>query len=296
MTVATFAAKPRIDPQRVAEARQIIKDGLRLGRALVAYSGGKDGLCAALLARDLGVTLGVCELSFTFVDQERDIRQTANHLGGQVVWRNTLDIAWLAAHPQFVFNRDTRAINTFCQVRQRDSVEHYARDHGYRVVITGRKKHGNSVRYAIHPRANGTVGCHPLRDWDDGDIWAYLRDAGIPVPWVYRTSFGRHEGNSAWPFCRQYADKFNNYAVIYSIEPPIVLQAAAAGVIGAREFLARGPVDAKSTAILGHADRDRGDSGAQGAAEQRSRPSRAADCRVYARDTEIRPDPARRHR
>ena len=45
--------------------------------------------------------------------------------------------------------------------------------------------------------------------------------------------------NSAWPFCRQYADKFNNYAVIYSIEPPIVPQAAAAGVIGAREFLAR---------------------------------------------------------
>jgi 3'-phosphoadenosine 5'-phosphosulfate sulfotransferase (PAPS reductase)/FAD synthetase len=237
MTVTTFVPKPNIDSRLIVNSYNIIDCASRHGSLIVAYSGGKDGLCAALLARDMGIKMGVCELSYTFTNQEHDIRNTASGLGVEVEWRRTLDMAWLAKHPKFVFSRCPEVVSAFCQIRQRDSVERCAKSHGHKVVITGRKKRGNSVRKAIDPRRSGTIGCHPIREWDDGDVWAFLRLRGVGVPWIYSTPFGKHEGNSAWPFCRQYLSRFENYEVIHNIEPKIVERAAEYGIVDAREFL-----------------------------------------------------------
>ncbi|MDR0472313.1 MAG: phosphoadenosine phosphosulfate reductase family protein [Treponema sp.] len=234
----TLEAKEKVAPGLIDGSLSILEKALMRGKGIVAYSGGKDAIVVALLAQKLGVIDGVCELSFCFTQQETDIKKQAISLGFNVQYRKKFDLRWLARHPQFVFNNDTKQINAFCQIRQRDSCEKYALQNGYKVVITGRKNQGNSIKDTIYERRNGTVGAHPLREWTDGDIWAYLRDKGIPRPWIYGTPFGLAEGNSFWPICRQYPDRDQNYTVIYGIEPNIVLQAARFGIIGAAEFLA----------------------------------------------------------
>jgi 3'-phosphoadenosine 5'-phosphosulfate sulfotransferase (PAPS reductase)/FAD synthetase len=221
----------------MAQAIVILCKGLALGKGVVAYSGGKDGLAVALLARDLGVNIGVCELSYTFTEQEKNIRATANLLGfTEVVWRKKLSISWLARRPQYVFCRDRR-YNEFCQHKHRSSVEDWAKLNGYPVVITGRKSKGNMVKAPIYSLKNGTIGCHPLKDWDDGDIWAFLRDRGVARPWIYSTRLGQTLGNGVWPSFHDFPDRQANYRVIYDIEPAVVHEAALVDVAGAREFL-----------------------------------------------------------
>lgn len=238
MTVATFQARASLDQDLILEARRIIKRALREypGEALVAYSGGKDGNVAALLAQELGLNHGVCETSFTFLQQREDIRRTAQRYGHEVVYRSRLDLPWLKARPQHVFSRNTRLINALCQVRQRATMESYAKAHGYRLIITGRKRAGNSVKAPIYEKG-GFVYVHPLANWKDLDIWAYLKHRGQDVPWIYHTPFGRREGNSAWPFYRESTDRMVCYRAIYDTEPAIVEEAAVADIIGARAFL-----------------------------------------------------------
>ena len=70
MTVATFAAKSAYrSAARRGGAPNHQVTGCAWAGPWSPIAAANDGLCAALLARDLGVTLGVCELSFTFVDQ-----------------------------------------------------------------------------------------------------------------------------------------------------------------------------------------------------------------------------------
>jgi 3'-phosphoadenosine 5'-phosphosulfate sulfotransferase (PAPS reductase)/FAD synthetase len=233
----SLIAKDKVSPGLIDSSLRIIEKALMHGSAVVAYSGGKDAIVTSLLCQQLGVNDGICELSFCFTRQEIDIKKQAAALGFNIHYRKILDMAWLAKHPQFVFNNDVKHINSLCQVRQRNSCERYAFRQGYKVVFTGRKNKGNCIKDAIYERSNGTVGAHPLREWTDGDIWAYMRDKGIPRPWIYGTPFGMAEGNSFWPICRQYPDRQRNYGVIYGMEPEIVIEAAKYGVIGAAEFL-----------------------------------------------------------
>ena len=238
MGVRSFEAKTAVSPQLIDNSLRIIEKALMRGKAIVAYSGGKDAIAVSLLAQKLGVNDGVCELSFAFTQQEIDIRKQAAALGFNIHYKKKLDLPWLAKHPQFVFSNDSKNVNAFCQLRQRNSAEQYAAQNGYKCVITGRKNQGNSIPEAIHERRNGTIGVHPIREWTDGDIWAYLRDNGIPMPWIYSTPFGRSEGNSGWPLLREYPDRKRNYAVVYGIEPGIVIEAARFNIAEAAEFLA----------------------------------------------------------
>lgn len=216
---------------------EILQKGKEQGRCVIAYSGGKDGLAAALLAQDAGITVGVCELSFTFFLQEQDIRQTARRLGFSIIWRKNLTLSWLAQRPQYVFNHDRKKTNELMQFRQRDSVERFAKLNNLPVVITGRKSKGNTVASALHKRSNGTWGCHPLRSWDEGDVWTFLKQRGVATPWVYSTPIGISQGNTGWPFCREAPTVQGNWRVVHSIEPAVVEAAAMVDVVGARDFL-----------------------------------------------------------
>jgi 3'-phosphoadenosine 5'-phosphosulfate sulfotransferase (PAPS reductase)/FAD synthetase len=232
-----FITRDAVRPGRIETAMEILAEGKRKGNCVIAYSGGKDGLAAALLAKDAGISLGVCELSFTFAKQEWDIRLTAQRLGFTMIWRNSLSLSWLAQRPQYVFNHDRKRTNELMQFRQRNSVERFAKHNHIPVVITGRKSQGNTVASAVHKRGNGTWGCHPLRSWDEADVWTFLRDRGVATPWVYQTPIGISQGNTGWPFCRECPDIQGNWRVIHDIEPSVVEAAALVDVVGARDFL-----------------------------------------------------------
>jgi 3'-phosphoadenosine 5'-phosphosulfate sulfotransferase (PAPS reductase)/FAD synthetase len=195
-------------------------------------------LVAAILAKKfLGLTDGVCDLSFCFVKQEKDIRQTARRLGFDVEWSKRLDYEWLAKRPNFVFPSKTSHVDAICQNRQRKTIAQFVKRRGFNTVITGRKRHGNTVKSEVYT-TKGYVSCHPIAAWRDEHIWRFLKDEGINVPWVYSTILGKTEGNSAWLFYREHTTSLmRSWLDIYKTEPAIVKDAAIYGVRGAKEFL-----------------------------------------------------------
>jgi 3'-phosphoadenosine 5'-phosphosulfate sulfotransferase (PAPS reductase)/FAD synthetase len=233
----SLEAKAIVSPGLIDGSLRIIEKALHHGKAVMAYSGGKDAVATSLLLKQFGVIDGLCETSFYFTRQKADVKKQADAMGLNISYREKLNLQWLSTHPQFVFSNDNKNFNALCQVRQRDSAEQYALQNGYKVVITGRKNQGNCVPKEIYERRNGTVGAHPLKYWTDGDVWAYLRDNGIKRPWIYSTPFGLTEGNAPWILCRQYPDKYRNYQIIFGMEPDIVIEAAKYGISGAAEFL-----------------------------------------------------------
>ena len=243
MTVRIAGPRDALSVGKLNEAHATIESALRLGArdgsgALIAYSGGKDGLVVALLAQEHGVTEGACEVSFCFDRQVADIRATAERLGFNVTYREQLSYGWLREHPQHIFARDTGLVSVLCQRRQIASFERVAAERGARVIFTGRKRRGNSVKQAVYEKG-AFVMAHPLACWDDGDVWTFLRDRGVARPWVYDTVFGRREGNSAWPFYRESADAATCWRAIYDTGVECVERASAAGIQGAVDCLAR---------------------------------------------------------
>jgi 3'-phosphoadenosine 5'-phosphosulfate sulfotransferase (PAPS reductase)/FAD synthetase len=238
MTVSRWDTKERVSPGKLAEAHNTLEQLLEYAkRPVLAYSGGKDGLVVAHMARALGIKTGVCEQSFYFTEQKADIRRQANALGMNVIYRDHIDMPWLAKRPNLVFNHDSATRSKFYFARQQQSVTTYAEAHGHDAIVTGRKRGGNSVKAPLYRKRNGLWMCHPLASWDDGDVWTYLRDASIAVPWVYQTPFGQSEGNSCWPMLREFKSLDQNYRVIHRIEPALVTAAAAAGIASAAAFL-----------------------------------------------------------
>src|SRR5215207_6461997 len=81
--------------------------------AVLAYSGGKDGLAVALLAKRLGIFTGVCDESYYFTKQREDVRATAARLELNVAFREYLRLDYLVRHPEFVFPQKTQDANRF---------------------------------------------------------------------------------------------------------------------------------------------------------------------------------------
>jgi 3'-phosphoadenosine 5'-phosphosulfate sulfotransferase (PAPS reductase)/FAD synthetase len=72
----------------------------------------------------------------------------------------------------------------------------FAARHGYDGILFGRRSQENTVKAPIYKTNDGRWYCHPLRDWTKVQIWEYFKVHSIPIPWIYSTHFGKHEGNA----------------------------------------------------------------------------------------------------
>lgn len=206
-------------------------------QAVVAYSGGKDGLAVALLAKWLGIGHGVCDESYYFTRQREDVRVTADSLGIYVAFREYLRLDYLVRHPEFVFPQTTQDANRFMQARQRTTVEKYAKAHGCRVILTGRKRQGGNSIKAPFYQVRSFTSCHPLIHWSDQNVWDFLAANGVPKPWIYSTALGRAEGNIGWPLAGKNIPYGECWHHVWDVEPDIVIEAARESVVGAKAFL-----------------------------------------------------------
>lgn len=208
----------------VAETREHIASTLAAySNPMVAYSGGKDGLVAMYLINEARPnTVGVCELSFNFAQQTADIRETANRLGFNIVFKNSHDWLWLTRHKEFVFNTDTKIRAKSFLLRQQKTIKDYAKQHDHDLVIFGRRKQENSVKAMLYD-AHGRTQYHPLREWRADDVWRFLASVGIDKPWVYTTSRGELQGNG--PFYSLRPEHFGGiegaWAYCHTIDPSI---------------------------------------------------------------------------
>lgn len=196
----------RINP-KVDSAFRVIEKAMSHGPLLLAYSGGKDALAVALLLRDLGPVLAICETSFYFARQLADVRARATELGLKVDYRCSLDVEWIRRHPHVIFSDDPKVRSWSFAARQQRTVRRAQaefprgqvgkpiseiRSH---VAVFGRRREENAVRGPLYETAAGWQ-CHPLWDWTTSEVWDLLSRRSVPRPWIYSTQFGDLEGNA----------------------------------------------------------------------------------------------------
>lgn len=193
--------------------------------AVIAFSGGKDSIVAAFLARRLGFSLAVCEESFCFTRQKADTRMIAKHLRLQVEYREILSWNFLSKSPKWIFPPLKEQGAMYGQ-RQQKSVKQYARTKGYEAIIYGRRTQENTVKSTLYSTKDWLVHCHPIRDWSTSEVWHFIRSHKLPYPDIYEHEIGMKEGNT--PFVFVSPDNFPNpIKAVFDYEPAIVEKLAA---------------------------------------------------------------------
>jgi 3'-phosphoadenosine 5'-phosphosulfate sulfotransferase (PAPS reductase)/FAD synthetase len=168
---------------------------------VLAFSGGKDAIVASHLVHQVADVPGVCEVSFYYSKQVEDIQRNTDRQGWQVSYRDSLSLEWLQARPKVPFTNDSSIRSAAFNARQQTTVRNEMKRFGYSGAIFGRRTQENSVPAKLY-QVGGYDSFHPIRDWTEDEVWAYFEKHKIPVPWIYGTEHGKHEGNSPFTTLR----------------------------------------------------------------------------------------------
>jgi 3'-phosphoadenosine 5'-phosphosulfate sulfotransferase (PAPS reductase)/FAD synthetase len=182
--------------RKITNSISIIHKALLIGKGVVAFSGGKDGLAAAILINKISPNIEmVCETSFYFPKQLADIKQTAKKLGFNVTYLCSLSDDWLMKNKKVLFTTSTKVRQWSFSVRQQRTMKKFAIKVGASVTFTGRRTQENNVPDYIYSTKKNGVQAHPLKDWTTEDIWEFINDQGLEKPFIYTTKWGE-QGNS----------------------------------------------------------------------------------------------------
>jgi len=193
--------------EKVKKSIEIIEKAISMSEnQIIAYSGGKDGIVAAHIANKVlpGIKM-ICETSFYFEEATANIKEMAEALGFDVTYECALPDEWLVKNKHVIFNNESNVRSWSFTVRHQRTVKKFAKLHNA-CAIYGRRSDENNVPKEIYETKAG-LQCHPLRAWKEENVWAYFRLAGIPIPMLYLTKFGRLEGNC--PFYSLNKSKLN---------------------------------------------------------------------------------------
>lgn len=163
---------------------------------IVAFSGGKDGFVVAHMCSKVMPNIKmVCELSFCFEEQVRNIKEIATRHKFNVTYVNGLTDEWLLKNKNVIFTNDSKARGRSFQQRQQKTVNEFAKQCNADISIFGRRLEENTVPKMLYKTKNG-YQYHPLREWTETDIWNYFEYVNEPKPFIYSTRFGQMEGNA----------------------------------------------------------------------------------------------------
>lgn len=182
---------------KINNSIEIIRKASSLGKGVVAFSGGKDGLVAAILINKIIPNIEmVCETSFYFPKQLEDIKKTAKMLGFNVTYVCNLSDEWLMNHKtKLLFSSSAKVRQWSFNVRQQNTIKKFAIKTRAQVTYTGRRTQENSVPKEIYSTKKNGMQAHPLRNWTTNDIWEFILDQGLERPFIYSTKWGE-QGNS----------------------------------------------------------------------------------------------------
>jgi len=179
-------ALERVAMERIAKA-------LRLGKAFVTVSGGKDSTVVAFIARECGVK------NFVFVDTGLELPETYKTvdkleavLGGierlgdpQAFWK-TLEVLGPPA-------RDFRWCSRICKLSH---ISKWCREKGLTVSITGQRRYESVSRALSAPiTRSGSLSrgfvVSPIHEWSSLEVLLYIIANGLPLNPLYKAGFDR---------------------------------------------------------------------------------------------------------
>jgi len=184
--------------KKIIEAKEIIGFAIKkYGKPIVAYSGGKDGTCIAHIVNSVYPNVEmICEISYYFPDQLKNIKEMSKQLNFNVKYTNTLSEDWLAKNKEYLFSSDKKIRSKSFLIRQQRAIKRFSKEMGAALTFTGRRTQENTVKSILYNTSKNGMQCHPLRNWKEKDVWDYFDYHNIQKPIIYQTPFGKTEGNA----------------------------------------------------------------------------------------------------
>lgn len=210
----------------IVDARDVVKRALaQTKKPLIAFSGGKDSVAIALLAREQGVRHAICDASFYFKSMIEDVERLGRDMDLDMEIRIPLTNFFFKEHPEMMFPTDTKVANTAYAMMQRRTVNVYAQEIGADCVFFGRRLGENFVGDRITQRKSGVWHCFPIKLWTTVQTMNYCKREKIELPRLYKTPMGDDCRLNDWPFLDHdiYPQPFET---IYHIDPDTVREVA----------------------------------------------------------------------
>lgn len=186
--------------RRVERARRLIGDALARGRASVGFSGGKDSLVVADLAREIASSI-----SLHWIDCGAETPATLE------VMRRVEALGWTIERVETVYPlyEMLRMTGLYGYTGPGRIPDHYwpdrawghvlvdepvarLRAEGYEVQVLGLRREENRGRRislakygALHQRKDGLWIAAPLADWTGSDVLTYATVRGLPLSEIY---------------------------------------------------------------------------------------------------------------
>lgn len=181
----------------IKDAESNIREALSYGSGIVAYSGGKDGYVVADLCHKIAPNIEmICETSFYFPEQIRDIQTAAKKRGYNITYKCSLDDDFLHNRMHILFSEKSKDRQQSFHLRHQRSMKLFAKEKGATVTFTGRRTQENFVKKKLYTTVKDGLQSHPLRLWRTSDIWEYFAYTREPKSWIYTTEFGRTAHNA----------------------------------------------------------------------------------------------------
>lgn len=187
--------------QKVESAKKYLGRVLALvddpSDALIAFSGGKDSIVVAHLAREMGFRQAYCDQSLVFERDKPQYQKSVKELDLDCVFEEPLTMGWLKRNSHYLW-ADLPTCAKFYGLRQQRSVEKHRVAHGYRVIILGRRYQENTIKAIMYTKASGAVLCNPIADWTTEEIWKYIYRYELSFPEIYDYDVGLINGTGSW--------------------------------------------------------------------------------------------------
>lgn len=197
------------------------------GQNLIAFSGGKDAIVAASIAKNYaGLNLGICETSFCFKQQKKGFSHSAQRIGIEIIERDSLSLEWLAKNQKFLFAKESKIRSLSFQLRQQATMKREAKMRCATGIVFGRRTEENTLKSELYQTKSGVWSCHPIHFWKTEDVWQYFDEQNIPRPWIYETHFGKLGGNSGFLSLSHYKDFNEAWQICFDACPETVKEAA----------------------------------------------------------------------
>lgn len=220
--------------QRVRQAQH----DLCLRRLAFGWSGGKDSQGLRVVAEAAGITDSVLVISE--LEYPAFLAWATDYLPwGCTVWTVPLDLAWLAAHQDWLFPPDARTAGRWFKAVQHTGQRAYMGAGRWDGLVIGRRRaDGNHCGPdGIYRDPAGFFRLSPMFDWTHEDLLCVLGAYRMPLPPCYGWPRGFRVGTGPWP-ARQWCGTIaRGWAEVMQIDETVVELAADAGLLGAREAM-----------------------------------------------------------
>ena len=175
---------------KIAEAQSILikAKASTEGKALILFSGGKDSIVAAHLAKKtLGVTDAFSEVSLLAPQIKKEIQVIGSKMGLNVERHNQLPVDEFMTHWFNHIPPKKWKPSDLDSVRHWKSIPKHAKNNGYRLMIFGRRLEENTIpKPFYYKKSLGIHQVHPIYNWKRDEVFEYLHAENLEYPSCYR--------------------------------------------------------------------------------------------------------------